>query len=109
MLLSILDLLKALWESGIQFLYILEKLRSSVTFWDNLSRCIRATLDICSIDTVDAIDEKFSLRCDQSQLLNCRPSLSNQYLLKIFLLKIGLDLLTLNPNIAFSVRPGVQL
>ncbi|XP_066386529.1 uncharacterized protein [Miscanthus floridulus] len=61
-LLSILDLLKALWESGIQFLYILEKLRSSVTFWNNLSRCIRATLDICSIDSVDAIDEKFSLR-----------------------------------------------
>lgn len=61
-LLSILDLLKALWESGIRFLFILEKLRSSVTFWDNLSRCIRATLDISPIDNIDAIDEKFSLR-----------------------------------------------
>ncbi|ONM00825.1 hypothetical protein ZEAMMB73_Zm00001d030340 [Zea mays] len=69
-LLSILDLLKALWESGIRFLFILEKLRSSVTFWDNLSRCIRATLDISPIDNIDAIDEKFSLRCGQSQLLN---------------------------------------
>ncbi|WVZ58174.1 hypothetical protein U9M48_008470 [Paspalum notatum var. saurae] len=61
-LLSILDLLKALWESGIQFLYILEKPRSSVKFWDNLSQCIHATLDICPIDYDDAVDEKFSLR-----------------------------------------------
>ncbi|KAJ1262529.1 hypothetical protein BS78_09G115200 [Paspalum vaginatum] len=61
-LLSILDLLKALWESGIQFLYILEKPRSSVKFWDNLSQCIRVTLDICPIDYDDAVDEKFSLR-----------------------------------------------
>ncbi|CAN6324272.1 unnamed protein product [Urochloa humidicola] len=60
-LLSILDLLKALWESGIQFLFVLEKLRSSTPFWDNLSRCIRATLDICPIDRVGT-DEKFTLR-----------------------------------------------
>ncbi|OEL33302.1 hypothetical protein BAE44_0005677, partial [Dichanthelium oligosanthes] len=62
MLLGILDLLKALWESCIQFLFVLEKLRSSITFWDNLSRCIRATIDICPIDCVGAVDEKFSLR-----------------------------------------------
>ncbi|XP_004983372.1 uncharacterized protein LOC101761606 isoform X2 [Setaria italica] len=61
-LLSILDLLKALWESGIQFLFVLEKLRSSITFWDNLSRCIRATLDICPVDCIAAVDENFSLR-----------------------------------------------
>ncbi|CAL4924385.1 unnamed protein product [Urochloa decumbens] len=61
-LLSILDLLMALWESGIQFLFVLEKLRSSTTFWDNLSRCIRATLDICPIDRIGTDDEKFSLR-----------------------------------------------
>ncbi|CAN6299788.1 unnamed protein product [Urochloa humidicola] len=61
-LLSILDLLKALWESGIQFLFVLDKLRSSTTFWDNLSRCIRATLDICPVDHVGTVDEKISLR-----------------------------------------------
>ncbi|XP_062205788.1 uncharacterized protein LOC133907725 isoform X2 [Phragmites australis] len=61
-LLSVLDLLKALWESGIQFVHILEKLRSSITFWSNLSQCIRATLESCPADSVDAVDEKFSLR-----------------------------------------------
>jgi nuclear pore complex protein Nup188 len=68
-LLSILDLLKALWESGIQFLCVLEKLRSSVTFWDNLSRCIRATLDICPVDCIAAVDENFSLRCGYRALV----------------------------------------
>ncbi|KAF8646124.1 hypothetical protein HU200_065970 [Digitaria exilis] len=59
---GILDLLKALWESSIQFLFVLDKLRSSLTFWHNLSRCIRATLDICPDDCVGAVDEKVSLR-----------------------------------------------
>ncbi|KAL6643423.1 hypothetical protein ACP70R_018189 [Stipagrostis hirtigluma subsp. patula] len=61
-LLSILDLLKALWEGGVQFLCILQKLRGSTTFWGNLSRCIRATLDSCPIDSVDTVNEEISLR-----------------------------------------------
>ncbi|XP_062200605.1 uncharacterized protein LOC133903312 isoform X2 [Phragmites australis] len=61
-LLSILDLLKALWGNGIQFVYILEKLRSSITFWGSLSQCIHVTLDTCPADNVDAVDEKFALR-----------------------------------------------
>ncbi|TVU31165.1 hypothetical protein EJB05_22840, partial [Eragrostis curvula] len=61
---SVLDLLKALWESGIQFIYILEKLRSSTKFWDSLSQCIRAAIDSSPVDSVDAVDEKFSLRSD---------------------------------------------
>ncbi|XP_040384027.1 uncharacterized protein LOC102721481 isoform X2 [Oryza brachyantha] len=59
---GVLDLLKALWESGVQFIYILEKLRSSSTFWENLSRCIRATFDGYPIDSVEPVDEKFSFR-----------------------------------------------
>jgi hypothetical protein len=59
LLLSILDLLVALWESGIQFICILDKLRSSRTFWESLSQCIRATFHRCPVDTAD---EKFSSR-----------------------------------------------
>ncbi|CAM0911170.1 unnamed protein product [Alopecurus aequalis] len=61
LLLSILDLLVALWEGGIQFISILDKLRSSRTFWESLSKCIRAIFD-CPLESVDAADEKFSLR-----------------------------------------------
>jgi hypothetical protein len=60
---SVLELLNALWESGIQFIYMLEKLRSSTRFWDSLSQCIHATLDCSLVDNVDAVDENFSLRC----------------------------------------------
>uniref|UniRef100_A0A0E0B7Z3 Uncharacterized protein n=1 Tax=Oryza glumipatula TaxID=40148 RepID=A0A0E0B7Z3_9ORYZ len=59
---SVLDLLKALWESGAQFIYILEKLRSSRTFWENLSCCIRAAFASYPIDSVETVDEKKSLR-----------------------------------------------
>ncbi|KAL6854344.1 hypothetical protein ACP4OV_019247 [Aristida adscensionis] len=62
-LLSIFELLKALWEGGVQFLYILQELRSSTTFWGSLSQCICAILDSCPVDSVDAVDEKFSMRC----------------------------------------------
>ncbi|XP_048540938.1 uncharacterized protein LOC125520147 [Triticum urartu] len=62
LLLSILDLLEALWESGVQFICILDKLRSSRTFWESLSRCIRATFDHCPVDSVDTVDEKVSSR-----------------------------------------------
>jgi hypothetical protein len=60
---SVLELLNALWESSIQFIYMLEKLRSSTRFWDSLSQCIRATLDCSPDDNVDAVDENISLRC----------------------------------------------
>ncbi|KQJ96095.1 uncharacterized protein LOC100837705 isoform X4 [Brachypodium distachyon] len=59
LLLSVLNLLEALWESGVQFTCILDKLRSSIAFWENLSQCIRASLDHCPVESVD---EKFSLR-----------------------------------------------
>uniref|UniRef100_A0A0E0QWC8 Uncharacterized protein n=1 Tax=Oryza rufipogon TaxID=4529 RepID=A0A0E0QWC8_ORYRU len=59
---GVLDLLKALWESGAQFIYILEKLRSSRTFWENLSCCIRAAFASYPIDSVETVDEKKSLR-----------------------------------------------
>jgi len=62
LLLSILDLLVALWESGFQLICILDKLRSSRTFWESLSLCIRATFDRCPVDSVDTVDEKFSSR-----------------------------------------------
>ncbi|KAI4976566.1 hypothetical protein ZWY2020_050173 [Hordeum vulgare] len=62
LLLSVLDLLEALWEGGVQFICILDKLRSSRTFWESLSRCIRATFDHCPVDSVDTVDEKFSSR-----------------------------------------------
>ncbi|KAF0930438.1 hypothetical protein E2562_032778 [Oryza meyeriana var. granulata] len=59
---GVLDLLKALWESGVQFTYVLEKLRSSRTFWENLSCCIRATFDGYPNDSIETVDEKLSLR-----------------------------------------------
>ncbi|KAG8095468.1 hypothetical protein GUJ93_ZPchr0012g18872 [Zizania palustris] len=62
LLFGVLDLLKALWESGVQFIYILEKLRSSRTFWENLSQCTRTTFDSYPIDSIETVDEKFSLR-----------------------------------------------
>ncbi|XP_051206671.1 uncharacterized protein [Lolium perenne] len=66
LLLSILDLLEALWENGIQFICILDKLRSSRTFWESLSQCICATFDRCLVGSVVTADEKFSSR------YNCR-------------------------------------
>lgn len=65
---GVLDLLKALWESGAQFIYILEKLRSSRTFWENLSCCIRAAFASYPIDSVETVDEKKSLRYGHSAL-----------------------------------------
>ncbi|XP_073009852.1 uncharacterized protein [Typha latifolia] len=40
LLLSVLDLLKAFWEGGLQYVDILERIRSTKNFWENLSACI---------------------------------------------------------------------
>jgi len=46
LLLSVLNLLKALWDGGVQYLHILEKIRSSKVFWKNLSSVLAIEVKI---------------------------------------------------------------
>lgn len=92
LLLSILDLLVALWENGIQFICILDKLRSSRTFWESLSQCIRAAFDRSPVDSLDTSDEKFSSR------YNCQAKLFEIMSHELFLKgRLLVDAKTSNP------------
>lgn len=57
LLLSVLDFFKTLWEGGIQYIAILERLRSSELFWENLSACISTNSDKSKFSVVELNDE----------------------------------------------------
>ncbi|XP_020110275.1 uncharacterized protein LOC109725483 isoform X2 [Ananas comosus] len=57
LLLSVLDFFKTLWEGGIQYIAILERLGSSELFWENLSACISTYSDKSKFSVVELNDE----------------------------------------------------
>lgn len=53
LLLNVLNLLKALWDGGAQYIHILDKIRSSEMFWKHLAAAIEANINYSIHDLND--------------------------------------------------------
>ncbi|MQL93817.1 hypothetical protein Taro_026469, partial [Colocasia esculenta] len=87
LLLCILSLIKALWNGNIQYMQILQILRSSENFWKNMSSPIKEMEDRCSSPAKSVDDDQISCLAYRCQ---CEAAIMEIIAHDIFLHKKGL-------------------